>query len=173
MIIPKISFAIAVVAVLFFSTFGISYQQPPFFDFEEGIECIDYEAAEKTINIDCDHASFEDVISTINNESVLEKLEEDGQYLLKANLRVADDATFEMTSNGVDNLQYLKIAGENGIIVHGRIMIDGVKITSWNASTNDVIQQDMDGSVSRGYIQFDASDSAQIINSEFAYLGYD
>jgi parallel beta-helix repeat protein len=173
MIIPKIPFAIAAVAVLFFSTIGISYQQPPFFDFEEGIECIDYEAAEKTINIDCDHASFEDVISTINNESVLEKLKEDGQYLLKANLRVADDATFEMTSNGVDNLQYLKIAGENGIIVHGRIMIDGVKITSWNASTNDVIQQDMDGSVSRGYIQFDASEGAQIINSEFAYLGYD
>ena len=173
MIIPKISFAIAAVAVLFFSTISISYQQPPFFDFEEGMECIDYEAAEKTINIDCDHASFEDVISTINNESVLEKLKEDGQYLLKANLRVADDATFEMTSNGVDNLQYLKIAGENGIIVHGRIMIDGVKITSWNASTNDVIQQDMDGSVSRGYIQFDASEGAQIINSEFAYLGYD
>ena len=173
MIIPKISFAIAAGAVLFFSTIGISYQQPPFFDFEEGIECIDYEAAEKTINIDCDHASFEDVISTINNESILEKLKEDGQYLLKANLRVADDATFEMTSNGDDNLQYLKIAGENGIIVHGRIMIDGVKITSWNASTNDVIQQDMDGSVSRGYIQFDASEGAQIINSEFAYLGYD
>jgi mannuronan 5-epimerase len=173
MIIPKISFAIAAVAVLFFSTIGISYQQPPFFDFEEGIECIDYEAEERTINIDCDHASFEDVISTINNESVLEKLKEEGQYLLKANLRVADDATFEMTSNGVDNLQYLKIAGENGIIVHGRIMIDGVKITSWNASANDVIQQDMDGSVSRGYIQFDASEGAQIINSEFAYLGYD
>jgi mannuronan 5-epimerase len=173
MIIPKISFAIAAVAILFFSTIGISYQQPPFFDFEEGIQCIDYEAAEKTINIDCDHASFEDVISTINNPSVLEKLKEDGQYLLKANLRVADDATFEMTSNGVDNLQYLKIAGENGIIVHGRIMIDGVKITSWNASANDVIQQDMTGSVSRGYIQFDASEGAQIINSEFAYLGYD
>ena len=173
MIILKTSFASAAVAALFFSTIGISYQQPPFFDFEEGIECIDYEAAEKTINIDCDHASFEDVISTINNPSVLEKLEEDGQYLLNANLRVADDATFEMTSNGVDSLQYLKIAGENGIIVHGRIMIDGVKITSWNASANDVIQQDMDGSVSRGYIQFDASEGAQIINSEFAYLGYD
>src|SRR5215210_3678988 len=173
MIIPKIPFAIAAVAVLFFSPIGISYQQPPFFDFEEGIDCIDYEAAEKTINIACDHASFEDVISTINNESVLEKLKEDGQYLLKANLRVADDAIFEMTSNGVDNLQYLKIAGENGIIVHGRIMINGVKITSWNTSTNDIVQQDRSGSVSRGYIQFDASDGAQIINSEFAYLGYD
>ena len=106
--IPKISFAGAVVAVLFFSTIAISYQQPPFFDLEGPIECIDFEPAEKTINIDCDHASFEDLIRTINNQSILEKLDEDGQYILKANLRVADGATFEMTSNGVDNLQYLK-----------------------------------------------------------------
>jgi parallel beta-helix repeat protein len=76
------------------------------------------------------------------------------------------------SSSGGDNLQYLKIAGANGIIVHGRILIDGVKITSWDASSNDVIQQDRDGSVGRGYIQFDASRDSQIINSEFAYLGY-
>jgi mannuronan 5-epimerase len=173
MIIPKTSFAGVAVAVLFFSTIGISYQQLPFFDFEEGIKCINYEAAENTITIDCDHASFGDVVSTIHDQAVLEKLEEEGEYLLRADLRVSDGATFEMTSNGVDDLRYLKIAGENGIIVHGKILINGVKITSWNASTNDVIQQDMDGSVSRGYIQFDASEGSQIINSEFAYLGYD
>jgi poly(beta-D-mannuronate) C5 epimerase len=173
MIIPKASFAIAAAAVLFFSMTGISYQQLPFFDFEEELECIEYEAAENTINIDCDYASFGDVVRTINNQSVLEKLEEDGQYILKANLRVADGATFEMTSNGDDdNLQYLKIAGENGIIVHGKILINGVKITSWDASTNDVVQQDSSGSVSRGYIQFDASDGSEITDSEFAYLGY-
>jgi parallel beta-helix repeat protein len=172
MIIPKASFAIAAVAVLFFSMNGISYQQPPFFDIEEGTQCIDYEAAENTITIDCDHAYFGDVIRTINYQSVLEKLEEDGEYLLKANLRVANGATFEINSNEDDNLQYLKIAGENGIIVHGRILINGVKITSWDASSNDVVQQDSDGSVSRGYIQFDASKGSEIINSEFAYLGY-
>src|SRR5918994_5937707 len=174
MIIPKASFAIAAVAVLFFSMNSISYQQPPFFDIEEGTQCIDYEAAENTITIDCDYASFGDIIRTIYDQSVLEKLEEDGEYLLKANLRVADGGTFEMTSNEDedDNLQYLKIAGANGIIVHGRILIDGVKITSWDASSNDVVQQDRDGSVGRGYIQFDASEGSQIINSEFAYLGY-
>jgi parallel beta-helix repeat protein len=172
MIIPKASFAIAAVAVLFFSMNGISYQQPPFFDIEEGTQCIDYDAAENTITIDCDHADFGDVIRTINYQSVLEKLEEDGEYLLKANLRVANGATFEITSNEDDNLQHLKIAGENGIIVHGRILINGVKITSWDASSNDVVQQDSDGSVSRGYIQFDASKGSEIINSEFAYLGY-
>src|SRR5919107_1217865 len=172
MIIPKRSFASAAVAVLFFFFFGILYQQPPFFDFENGLDCITYETAEKTISIDCDHASFGDLVSTINDQSVLETLEQDGEYLLKANLRIAKGATFEMTSND-DNLQYLKIAGENGIIVHARIMIDGVKITSWNDSSNDVVQQDRSGSVRRGYIQFDASDGAQIMNSEFAYLGYD
>ena len=172
-IIPKLSFATAAVAFLFFfSMTSISYQQLPFFDFEEGVECIDYDAAENTIAIDCDHASFGDVIRTINDQSVLEKLEQDGEYLLKANLRVADGMTFEMTSNEDDNLQYLKIAGANGIIVHGRILIDGVKITSWDASSNDVVQQDRDGSVGRGYIQFDASEGSEIINSEFAYLGY-
>ncbi len=172
-IIPKLSFATAAVAFLFFfSMTSISYQQLPFFDFEEGVECINYDAAENTIAIDCDHASFGDVIRTINDQSVLEKLEQDGEYLLKANLRVADGMTFEMTSNEDDNLQYLKIAGANGIIVHGRILIDGVKITSWDASSNDVVQQDRDGSVGRGYIQFDASEGSEIINSEFAYLGY-
>jgi hypothetical protein len=83
--------------------------------------------------IDCDYASFGDVIRTITDQSVLEKLEEDGEYLLKANLRVADGTTFEMTSNEDeqdDNLQYVKIAGVNGIIVHGKILINGVKITS-------------------------------------------
>jgi poly(beta-D-mannuronate) C5 epimerase len=171
-IITKPYFAIAAGTILFFSMMGISYQQPPFFVDEEWTECIDYEAAENTINIDCDYASFGDVTGTINNQSLLEKLEADGEYLLKANLRVADGITFEMASNEEDNLRYLKIAGANGIIVHGRILINGVKITSWDASSNDVVQQDGDGSVRRGYIQFDASEGSEIINSEFAYLGY-
>src|ERR687896_2589017 len=120
MIIPRLSFATAALAALFFSMTSSSYQQLPFLDIEEEAQCIDYDAAENTINIDCDYASFEDVIRTINYQSVLEKLEEDGEYLLKANLRVANGATFEITSNEDDNLQYLKIAGENGIIVHGQ-----------------------------------------------------
>jgi parallel beta-helix repeat protein len=77
---------------------------------------------------------------------------------------------FEMTSNG-DGLQYLKVAGENGIIVHGRILINGVIITSWDVSNEEVIQQDMNGTIRRGYVQFAASEGSQIINSEFGYLG--
>ncbi|HJY09589.1 MAG TPA: right-handed parallel beta-helix repeat-containing protein, partial [Nitrososphaeraceae archaeon] len=68
--------------------------------------------------------------------------------------------------------QYLKLAGENGIIVYGQILIDGVRITSWDIAEGNVIQQDMNGAISRGYVRFAASEGAQITNSEFGYLGY-
>src|SRR5215217_4594764 len=122
-----------------------------------------------TININCD-ASFLDVVQAINDPEILEGLG-DGEYLLNANLQVSDGTTFEMTSDE-DGLQYLKIAGENGIIVHGKILIDGVKITPWDTSSNDIVQQNIDGSIRRAYIQFDESEGSQIINSEFAYLGF-
>ena len=76
-----------------------------------------------------------------------------------------------MTSNQ-DGLQYLKIIGANGIIVYGKILINGVKITSWDISDEDVIQQNINGTIGRGYVQFAASEGAEIINSEFGYLGY-
>ncbi|HEX2106669.1 MAG TPA: right-handed parallel beta-helix repeat-containing protein [Nitrososphaera sp.] len=171
MIIRKPYFVtITVVVLLLFSMTGISYQQLPFLDNEQGLQCIYYEPAVNTITIDCDQATFEDLVSTIYDRAILERLETDGEYLLKANLRIADGVSFDMTSD--NGIQYLKISGANGIIVYGKILIDGVKITSWNTSSNDVVQQDVSGSIGRGYIQFVASEGSEIKNSEFAYLGY-
>jgi parallel beta-helix repeat protein len=135
----------------------------------EGV-CTEYDQTENTINVNC-NSSFPDVARAINDPKIVENLG-NGEYLLNATLEVADDITFEMnSSNADDNIQYLKIAGENGIIVYGKILVDGVKITSWNASFNDVMPQDMNGTIRRGYIQFAASEGSQIINSEFGYLG--
>jgi parallel beta-helix repeat protein len=162
--------------LLFLLTGVIPYdqhQQLHYFNTAEAgveAECIDYDQTENTITINCD-ASFLDVVQTINDPEILENLG-NGEYILNANLEVADGIRFEMNSNQ-HGLQYLKIAGENGIIVHGTILINGVKITSWDISDEDVIPQDInDGSIRRAYIQFDASEGSQIINSEFAYLGY-
>jgi parallel beta-helix repeat protein len=135
----------------------------------EGV-CTEYDQTENTLNVNC-NSSFPDVARAINDPEIVENLG-NGEYLLNATLEIADDITFEMnSSNADDNIQYLKIVGENGIIVYGKILIDGVKITSWNASSNDVIPQDMNGTIRRGYIQFAASEGSQIINSEFGYLG--
>ena len=155
--------------LLFLIISVISYQQQHAAEAGEG-ECIDYGSSDNTITINC-NASFLDVVQTINNNDpdVIENLG-NGEYLLSANLEVADGITFEMTSNQ-DGLQYLKIAGENGIIIYGTILINGVKITSWDVSDEEVIQQNINGTIPRGYIQFAASEGSQIINSEFGYLG--
>ena len=131
--------------------------------------CVSYQSGVNTITINCD-ASFLDVVQAINDPGLLEQEEDQGQYILNANLDVVDGVNFEMTSNG-DGLQYLKLAGENGIIVHGKILIDGVTITSWDTEEEDVIEQDMNGTIRRGYMQFAASEGSQILNSEFGYLG--
>src|SRR5215208_2376752 len=170
----SITVAAAVILLLLPLTIIIPYGQQqwhhlPFTaEAGEGGPCIDYDQSENTISINC-NASFLDVVQTINDPDIIENLGT-GEYLLNANLEVADDVTFEMSSNG-DGLQYLKITGENGIIVYGKILINGVKITSWDTSDEDVVSQDMNGTVPRGYVQFAASEGSQIINSEFGYLG--
>ena len=166
MAISKRGFA-TVTALLLFSLTLISTQQVQFTD--ASTACVGYQSGVNTITITCD-ASFLDVVQAINDPEILEQEEQGGQYILKANLEVADGVNFEMTSNG-DGLQYLKVAGENGIIVHGRILINGVIITSWDVSNEEVIPQDMNGTIRRGYVQFAASEGSQIINSEFGYLG--
>ena len=168
MTILKRNFA-AITALILFSTTLVSTQQVQFS--AASTACVGYQGGVNTITITCD-ASFLDVVQAISDPAILEQEVQGGQYILHANLEVADGVTFQMTSNG-DNLRYLKLAGANGIIVYGQILIDGVKITSWDVSEDDIIQQDMNGTISRAYIQFDASEGAQILNSEFGYLGYD
>ncbi|HJU33624.1 MAG TPA: right-handed parallel beta-helix repeat-containing protein [Nitrososphaera sp.] len=133
--------------------------------------CIEYDQTENTVNVNCNY-SFSAVAQTIYNSEIIQNVG-NGEYLLNATLEVADGVTFEMNSSDVggDVLRYLKIEGENGMVIYGKILIDGVKITSWNSSSNDVIPQDMNGSTRRGYIQFAASEGSQILNSEFGYLG--
>jgi mannuronan 5-epimerase len=138
---------------------------------EEEEACIDYDSAENTIAINCD-GSFLDVVQAINDDpDILEDLG-NGEYLLNANLEVADGVTFEMNSNEDDGLQYLKIAGANGIIVQGRIEISGIIITSWDTEANSPIFQTDTGSVPRAFINLRGSEGGFVHNSEIAYLGY-
>jgi parallel beta-helix repeat protein len=137
----------------------------------EGGPCIDYDAAENTIVINC-NASFLDVVQAINDPEILEEQEEEGgQYLLNANLQVSDGVTFAMTANE-DGLQYLKISGANGIIVNGRIEISGIIITSWDTETDSPVSQTDTGSVPRAFINLRISEGGFIEDSEIAYLGY-
>jgi mannuronan 5-epimerase len=166
--------ATGILLLLFLFTALIQYGQRVSFTAEAGeLQCIAYDEEENIITVNCS-ATFQDVIQTIDDPEILENLE-NGEYILKANLEVADGITFEMTSSNAgdgDNLQHLKLAGENGITVYGQILIDGVKITSWDVTDDDVIEQTINGTIRRGFIQFAGSEGSQILNSEFGYLGY-
>jgi mannuronan 5-epimerase len=160
----------SIVAILMVSLILMSIPKVQYSD--ASTSCASYQSGINTILITCD-ASFSDVVQAINDPQILVQEEGAagiGHYILNANLQVADGVNFQMTSAG-DGLRYLKLAGENGIIVYGKILIDGVKITSWDIAEEDVILQDMNGTIRRGYIQFAASEGAQILNSEFGYLG--
>ena len=140
-----------------------------------GRTCIDYDQTENTITITCDtSSSFRDVADTINDQAILSNLG-NGEYLLNANLQVDDDTTFSMSQND-DGITWLKIAGANGIIVDGKIEIDGVKITSWDTQTDSPVSQNSLGTIPRAYINLRGSDSSGgggfVRNSEIAYLGY-
>jgi hypothetical protein len=60
-----------------------------------------------------------------------------------------------------------------GIINKGNLIINNTKITSWNPSTSDYVQQADDGSIKRPYITStkNAFGSMNISNSEISYLG--
>ena len=153
------------------TAFSSLYQQYPLqfaiAGTDEDESCVDYGASDNTINVDCD-ASFADVIQAIDDPSVLEN-SGPGEYILKANLEVDEDATFSMNSN---DLNWLKITDAHGIIVEGAILINGVRITSWDAASEEFVPQNINGTIPRGYVQFADSEGSQIINSEFGYLGY-
>jgi mannuronan 5-epimerase len=154
------------VTILLFSMASTLHQQ---LHFAYAGTCIDYEPTENTISIMC-NASFGDVVDTIDDPNILENLG-NGEYLLQANLQVADGVIFEMSSD--DGLQNLKIAGINGIIVNGKIEISDVIITSWDTEADSPVLQTSTGSVPRAFINLRISEGGFIQDSEIAYLGYD
>jgi parallel beta-helix repeat protein len=168
----SLNVAAAVILLLFLLTILIPYgQQWHHLRFTaeggEGGPCIDYDQSENTITINC-NASFLDVVQSINDPDIIENLG-NGEYLLKASLQVDDDTTFSIGSN---DITWLKITDTNGIIVHGKIQIDGVKITSWDIEANSPVPQTDIGSIPRAFINLRGSEGGFVHDSEIAYLCY-
>lgn len=92
-------------------------------------------------------------------------------WFLKANLFVRSGVTFNLNKNEAewlklksDKNKFVTIRGFNGII-----LVDGVKITSWDESKNDYDKEIKDG---RSYILVKDGSRMDFIDSELAYLGY-
>ncbi|HEX2556835.1 MAG TPA: right-handed parallel beta-helix repeat-containing protein, partial [Nitrososphaera sp.] len=129
--------------------------------------CIAYDNSSKAIMVAC-NATFSDIINSNVSGFVLHGNTTSKEWTLDADLRVGEGATLSITQNDVS---WLKVTGAHGIIVNGRLQMEGVKVTSWDAKTQSVILQEHMGSIKRAFIQLNGSDGGWIRNSDIGYLG--
>ena len=157
---------------------------------EPGADCIDFNSTEIVITISCD-ATFADIPGAVNNSNAIKKVQnEDGTWLLNSSLNVRKSATLVM--NGDADFKSLRISsssggnetnyasnitednGQHGIRVFGALNMSGIKITSWDPTSNKHVVQNANGTIPRPYIVIEPhADPSFITSSEIAYLGYD
>ncbi|HZA71193.1 MAG TPA: right-handed parallel beta-helix repeat-containing protein [Nitrososphaeraceae archaeon] len=126
----------------------------------------------KQANVTEDTNYSDDTLTVIQNTST-------ANFNKISNTTRMENGTVLVSKNNGDN--------PNGIHVHGSVLIDSVKITSWDPEKNDVIKFDYgkrpgeehtksnyDTAEPRAFIRVskDATGTTNITNSEIAYLGY-
>jgi len=139
--------------------------------------CFSYNSAKNSITVKCTE-HFAQLASQVNDPS---KIAYQGNGTWLVNSTIANVANTTLSIDKSDNVSWLKIAGKNGLVVNGRIEIDGIKITSWNPATNTVINQlpetfPWNFTIPRAYILFPYSPAGSqggwIKNSDISYIGY-
>jgi len=159
---PRKQAASTAFATILISTIFITIQSLPLA--LAAPECASFNETAGTIEIECD-ATLEDIDEGISDSGIIRG--DADEWILNANILVEGDTTLTI---GRGN--WLKITDNNGIIVDGELKVEGVKITSWDESEDQVIEQDSDGSQERAFINIRDSEEVRITDSEFAYLGY-
>jgi mannuronan 5-epimerase len=152
-------------------------------------ECIFYDKEKRITTVTC-NSTLSDISQVVPGYS-LKKESPDQVWFLNSSLAVLKGAT--LTINPSD-AKWLKISsvgksvgirellnldqGSNeptpyGILIFGSLDMRGVKLSSWDPEINNYMIQRPNGTIPRPYITLEeGSDSSHIVDSEFAYLGY-
>lgn len=159
--------------------------------------CISYsiDSERNTISISCaQDVTLSEVNNAIQNPDLLKK-EDNNTWVLDSRIVVEQGATLVIDSKDTTWLKIL--AGDkegggdrdnvNSITVLGNLIIDSVKISSWDPENNDFIKFEYDilpdrehehtgiDAVPRPYIKADdeITGTMNVTNSELTYLGYE
>src|ERR1044072_3606310 len=208
------SFRLAIVMILSFSGLGLisntSFAQESdqnnsvssSSDNNSNSNCISYNTDEEngknTITISCSHPStITDIYNSIQNENILKREgnSNNNTWVLDATIVVEKGSTLVINSSDTTWLKIL--AGDkngdgdrdivNSVRAFGNLIIDSVKITSWDPEKNDFIKFEYNilpdrehehtgiDAVPRPYIKTEdeTTGTMNITNSELAYLGYE
>jgi mannuronan 5-epimerase len=155
------------------------------------VGCINYNSSTRTITVGCSSARLTDINNKLHDSSILSKQSPNGIWFLSANLLIAKGAVFHIDPTDTKWLKInskvigsvAKTSSAYYIDIHGSMIIDSVKITSWDPTTNYYaitngsrtgIGQFILGAPRPGIIiEKDATGPTNIMNSEIAYLGYE
>jgi len=136
--------------------------------------CLDFNVKTRTIILCGGSTDITRIYEVLANDTLLKEIAPK-TWLLNANLGIAKGATLFINST---DTTWLKINSTRGITYHievlGNLIVDGVKITSWDTDTNDVDILGTDVERPRAHITVwnDGTGQTNITNSEIAYLGY-
>jgi parallel beta-helix repeat protein len=142
-------------------------------DGEKNAACVLYDNSTRTIRIcGLDALSLTEVNSVINDPTIL-SLGPSKVWFLNSNIKVENRATLFLNSSDISWLKINSTAGiAYSIISEGNLLIDNIKITSWNSTANletrlDTIE------TPRAYLWVpqNASGQMNITNSDLSYLG--
>jgi mannuronan 5-epimerase len=135
--------------------------------------CVKYDSLNREITITCESTNLSQVVDVLNDPGVLKK-EDDGVWLLNANLTINEGATFTIDSNDTKWLKIDSTTNESAyqIRVIGSMKVDSVKISSWNTTSNNYTSTD--GKIARASIAIvpKGEGKTDITNSDLSYLGY-
>lgn len=109
-------------------------------------------------------------IASVVGDKILQQTDK-RKWHLKANLIIKNGVTLILNK---DEVEWLKLESKRDKFVrlqawNGAIIVNGVKITSWDSSKNDFDKETKDG---RSYVIAKFSSLMSIVDSELAYLGY-
>ena len=134
--------------------------------------CFEYHQAKRTIELSCDKANITDLYKAFGSSVI--KSEFPKVWILNANLRIKDGATFYINSSDTNWLKINSTAGQSyNIISEGNLRIDSVKLTSWDTLTDNYAKIKNDGTAPRSFIRSEkGTGTLNITGSEIGYLGY-
>lgn len=130
--------------------------------------CIGYDRQLNQLTVDCGTLRLGELNLLLTNSQVLEEKPQ-RTWLLKADLLVGPNATLIIDSRDVG---WLKLENPHGITAEGNLIIDSVKVTSWNSTINNYANTT--GKEPRSFLFADVANSngqMNITNSEIGYLG--
>jgi mannuronan 5-epimerase len=95
------------------------------------------------------------------------KNESPGVWLLDASIKIKDGATFYINSTDTEWLKVNSTAGSaHNIIPQGNIRIDSIRLTSWDASSDNFAEISPDGKSPRSFIRIEKGNgTTEISNS--------